>query len=147
MKDFWSGIIRRLTAADAKCRCCSHPMIVRRMLDNSHRFQAPCYWFSCETQEVEHALFLICVDGNTSTLFEIPAHTFAPGQFDLDGTIKTQDARYNNIAGYRETHFDIFLETSGHYMELRKRINFDSYMIASETNWNVQVIKEIEEEE
>lgn len=145
MKSFWSGIILRFTAAKANMHCCSHPMTIRR-LDNSYRFQIPCYWFLCKTQELEQPLFLICVDGNSSTLFEIPAHTFTPGKFRLERDIRANDSRYNDL-GFRRTSFDLFLETAGHYMELRTGINFDSYMIASETDWNVHNLRENEDEE
>lgn len=146
VKRFWRDVFPEFSAADSVYRCANPHTIYK--LNGQPRFWGACYWFSCPYAELDKTIFLICLDNrnHSSVIFKIPACTFGENVFDLDLSIRSNDGRHQ-IQEYRDAYFDLFLETAGHYMELRTEINFDSYMIASETNWEVRNLKEDSEEE
>lgn len=146
VKKFWRDVFPEFSAADSVYRCANPHHIYK--LNGQPRFWGACYWFSCPYAELSKTIFLICLDNRnrSSVIFKIPTYTFGENVFDLDLSIRSNDGRHQNQE-YRDAYFDLFLETAGHYMELRTEINFDSYMIASETNWEVRNLKDDSEEE
>lgn len=146
VKAFWRDVLPEASSVDSVCHCANPHHIYK--LNGQPRFWGACYWFSCPYTELDKTIFLICLDNrnHSSVIFKIPAYTFGENVFDLDLSIRSNDGRHQ-IQEYRDAYFDLFLETAGHYMELRTEINFDSYMIASETNWEVRDLKEDSEEE
>lgn len=145
VKEFWTTKFPNLMSERSKCRCCTHPLWVKKV-NNYNRFPNPCYWFTCEAQEVEKTMFLICMDNNanSSAIFKIPACTFNHTTFHFDRTTR-RSREYHYDPAYRNNHFDLFLETGGDYMELVTGVEFKKYLLATEQDYEITMVKTDEE--